>query len=152
MKESMFSALGAACQGACVLDLFAGSGALGFEALSRGAARVTFVDKSRASVAVIKENARSLGLQEKCSVVLADVFSFLNKLKDTESFDLILADPPFKSRLAPRLLTWWLDSHRKGSVLVLEYPSSAPPQVEPGTFQPVKTASFGESSYSIYLA
>ncbi|HUU30322.1 MAG TPA: 16S rRNA (guanine(966)-N(2))-methyltransferase RsmD [archaeon] len=152
MKESMFSALGDFCRSARVLDLFAGSGALGFEALSRGAIQATFVEKSRTALKVIAGNARTLGVEGEAIIIKADVFSFLRDLKKEAPFDLVFADPPFKNDLAQKVHSWWLEHHRKGSVLVLEYPCAFPPLEENDAFKPVKTANFGESSYSIYLA
>ena len=73
MKESMFSALGDACNGANVLDLFAGSGALGLEALSRGAANVTFVEESRTVIHTLKGNITLLGVEEDCEIICSRV-------------------------------------------------------------------------------
>lgn len=101
-REALFSILGPV-QGAAVLDLFAGSGALGLEALSRGAAEATFVD-NRPWLA--ENNAEALGLTDRTTVVRADVLKFLDRTPDG-SFDLVLCDPPYglperiSSRLAP---------------------------------------------------
>lgn len=143
---------GEACRGACVLDLFAGSGALGFEALSRGAIRATFVEKNKAALKVLAENARSLGLEETVEIVRDDVFSYLGALAEDKVFDLCFADPPFKNHPAQALLSWWPGHSRKGSIFVLEYPSGFPLADEARDFELVKKTTFGESSYSIYLA
>ena len=79
--------------GARVLDLFAGSGALGLDALSRGAARAVFVETDAAALRALAENVRALDLAARADVVRADVFSFLRRA--TEAFDLVLADPPY---------------------------------------------------------
>jgi len=152
MKESMFSALGDTCSGAAVLDLFAGSGALGLEALSRGAASVTFVEKSRIVIRSLKENVRLLGVEVDCNVICAGVFPFLTNLKKSEDYDLVFADPPFASGFAKKVFSWWLEHHCKGSILVLECPENI--ITWPGNIpvRRLKTARFGESSYSIYLA
>jgi len=152
MKESMFSALGDTCSGAAVLDLFAGSGALGLEALSRGAASVTFVEKSRIVIRSLKENVRLLGVEADCNVICAGVFPFLANLKKSEDYDLVFADPPFASGFAKKVFSWWLEHHCKGSILVLECPENI--ITLPGNIpvRRLKTARFGESSYSIYLA
>ncbi len=76
-----------------VLDLFAGSGALGLEALSRGAAHATFVERSGAALGTIHKNAGSLGVAEHCTVHRADVLRWLKSA--SASFDLVLADPPY---------------------------------------------------------
>ena len=77
-----------------VLDLFAGSGSLGLEALSRGARHVTFVDKSRRSLDVLEKNVRSLSCEAHCVWYQADVFWYLKNANRT--FDLVFADPPYK--------------------------------------------------------
>ena len=154
MKESMFSALGRRCRGARVLDLFAGSGALGFEALSRGASHAVFVDKNRASLDALAENVRALGLEEASTIVRADVSSYLSGLDSELQFNLVFADPPFKSSLAQAVLDWWLDcSRRQGFILVLEHPRAQTPQttLPADSLASVKSASFGESCYSIYI-
>jgi 16S rRNA (guanine(966)-N(2))-methyltransferase RsmD len=79
--------------GARVLDLFAGSGSLGFEALSRGAAHVTFVDLQRSALAMIERNAEALGCIEECDIFEDDAHSFLRRAP--APFDLIFADPPY---------------------------------------------------------
>ena len=151
MKESIFSALTDECRGARVLDLFAGSGALGLEALSRGASEVTFVEKEHAAIAALKENVLNLDALRKCMVVQAEVFSFLRKLKEPGLFDLVFADPPFAGGSAGEILEYWLRGRLSGPILVLEYPTQSPPQAQEGSFQAAKTGHFGESSYSIFL-
>jgi len=151
MKESMFSALGDACRGARVLDLFAGSGALGLEALSRGASEVTFVEKAPAPLAALKENIQALGVENRCKVVQAKVLSFLRESDARTSFDLAFADPPFAGNSAQAILTCWLEGLLKSSTLILEYPTPSPPKGPGDTLRPAKTGHFGESSYSIYL-
>ena len=151
MKESMFSALGQACRGARVLDLFAGSGALGLEALSRGASEVTFVEKESASIAALKKNIRARGVENECIVVQTEVFSFLKGLEKGISFDLIFADPPFTEDSARAILSCWRQGRLRGSVLILEYPTTSSPKKPADSLQVAKTGHFGESSYSIYL-
>lgn len=107
VKEAWFSALAHRVRGAVVLDLFAGSGALGLEALSRGAAHVTFVDRQRAAIGVIQANLRLLRVSESdATVVAADVFRTLKGL--THQCDLALADPPYGKGLAEQLVEEFL--------------------------------------------
>lgn len=89
---------------AAVADLFAGSGALGLEALSRGAAHVTFVERSRRAIGVLERNIRSLGADDVTTVVCGDALAHLHKL-DPVRCDLVLADPPYGRSHAHRLLT-----------------------------------------------
>lgn len=106
VREAWMSALGARIAGAEVLDLFAGSGALGLEALSRGAAHVTLVEQARASLAVIRANVALLGAGEECTVVGDDVFRFLRRLG--QPVDIALADPPYATGDARRLVELYL--------------------------------------------
>ena len=100
VREALFSILGEFVQDARVLDLFAGSGALGLEALSRGAAAATFVDASAAAVTVVKANLEALG--GEAEVRRSDALRFLRAAAGkARHYDLVLLDPPY--RLAERL-------------------------------------------------
>lgn len=94
VREALFNALASAggIEGARVLDLFAGSGALGIEALSRGASHCTFVERDRPAVEAIRRNVANLGLGDRTSIVVGDVLARLAALPPVE---LVLADPPY---------------------------------------------------------
>ncbi len=96
VKQTLFDMLANRVEmnGANVLDLFAGSGGLGIEALSRGAARATFVERDEDAAHFINQNIRMIGCEGQATLVETDAFSFINRC--TESFDLIFADPPYK--------------------------------------------------------
>lgn len=96
-KEALFSMLSPYLYDADFLDLFSGTGAIGIEALSRGAKRAVFVDNSRQSTEYIKRNLEHTKLSYKAEVVREDVFMFLKKRR--ESFDLIFLDPPYNKDL-----------------------------------------------------
>ncbi len=95
VREAVFASLGSlgAVEGATVLDLFAGTGAMGIEALSRGAARATLVDDDPVAVAAIRANLAATGLAGPAAVVRSDARRFLDGCSET--FDLALADPPY---------------------------------------------------------
>lgn len=93
VRAAVFSALGDLVNGASVLDLFAGSGSYGFEALSRGASRATFVDSSLEAIKVIKKNAENLKAQE-VNIVNSDALRFLEQ--NSQDFSIIFVDPPYK--------------------------------------------------------
>jgi 16S rRNA (guanine966-N2)-methyltransferase len=93
VKGAIFSSLHDLFPGARVLDLFAGSGSLGIEALSRGATSVVFVESDRRAVEVLRENLAKARMV--ADVQSADVFSYLDRLAAPGSFDLIIADPPY---------------------------------------------------------
>lgn len=106
VKESLFNILQPKIPQANVLDLFAGSGALGIEALSRGASQVTFCDKSPEAIAVIKKNLVKTRLEEKSVVIKDEAKKVLDKLAvDGKKYDLIFLDPPYETSLAISSLT-----------------------------------------------
>jgi 16S rRNA (guanine966-N2)-methyltransferase len=94
VKAAIFSSLGDAVLSARVLDLFAGSGALGIEALSRGASSVVFIEEDRQSAEIIESNLAKTKLKGR--VRQQDVFDFLRHASSAEMFDIIFADPPYE--------------------------------------------------------
>ncbi len=102
VREAWMSALGGSVSGATVVDLFAGSGALGLESLSRGAESVIFVDRARSSVNVIRHNVKLLGAQKDTEIVCDDVFRYLQRFEGL--FDIALADPPYEGGDASALV------------------------------------------------
>ncbi|MBA3552397.1 MAG: RsmD family RNA methyltransferase [Actinobacteria bacterium] len=112
-REGLFSSLGDHVEGARVLDLFAGTGALGIEALSRGAAHALFVDSAPAAARTIAENLRRTRLEALAEVRRLDVRGFLRQRPG--SFDLVLADPPY--RFEPRALDLVLAELGGGGVI-----------------------------------
>ncbi|MEE2664494.1 MAG: 16S rRNA (guanine(966)-N(2))-methyltransferase RsmD [Myxococcota bacterium] len=104
VRESLFAALGDV-EGARVLDLFAGTGALGIEALSRGASRAVFVERARASLAVLRGNLADLELGAESQVLSIDAQRALRLLAERkERFDLVLVDPPYAAGLQAAVL------------------------------------------------
>jgi 16S rRNA (guanine966-N2)-methyltransferase len=104
VKEAVFSMLQFEIEGRRVLDLFAGSGQLGLEALSRGASHATFIDNSRAASDIIIGNAKKAGLFELCRVSASDYASALRGNAGRESYDIVFIDPPYDSMLVPNAL------------------------------------------------
>ncbi|MBI1842301.1 MAG: 16S rRNA (guanine(966)-N(2))-methyltransferase RsmD [Verrucomicrobia bacterium] len=98
VRQAIFNSLGARIEGARVLDLFSGSGAIGLECLSRGASRVVSVEKAQRHAAMIRQNLEQSGLPAGCHELrVQDVLTLIHQLAaaNTEAFDLIIADPPF---------------------------------------------------------
>jgi 16S rRNA (guanine(966)-N(2))-methyltransferase RsmD len=93
VKEALFSILGADVEASAFLDLFAGTGSVGIEALSRGASAAVFVDKASAAVRTVSENLKSTGLGDRASVVQADSFAYLEK-QPPMAFDYVYLAPP----------------------------------------------------------
>lgn len=121
VKGAIFNIL-SSVEDKIVLDLFAGSGALGIEALSRGALEVVFVDNSFSSLDLIRKNLQKLGLRDKGMLLKKDVLRFL-KTKSEERFDLILADPPYGKGLCQKVLEILSGKEilNPEGVLVIEY-------------------------------
>jgi 16S rRNA (guanine966-N2)-methyltransferase len=103
LKEALFSTLGAGIQGKTVLDLYAGSGALGIEALSRGAAHATFVESYGEAASMIEANLQATGLGDRGTLVRSTAEHFLDSWSGGP-FDLVFMDPPYAAGLPDRLL------------------------------------------------
>ncbi len=97
IKGAIFSSIQFECEGRVVLDLFAGSGQMGLEALSRGAERATFIDSSREAMEIVKKNAVNTRLSDKCHYLVSDAKNYLRKASGRERFDLVFIDPPYAS-------------------------------------------------------
>lgn len=99
VRQVLFDVLGSAIEDCRVLDLFAGSGAIGIEALSRGASEACFVERSRTALRCLRENIKALGLEDRCRIVSAPVSVGLRILEELEgSYGWIFADPPYDSK------------------------------------------------------
>jgi 16S rRNA (guanine966-N2)-methyltransferase len=107
VREAWLSIVNPHLPDARVLDLFAGSGALGLEALSRGARHVDFVEIAPSSLAAIRANAAALGAGDEAVIHRADAFDFIQRL-EPGAYDVAFADPPYDLGLATRLAEQWL--------------------------------------------
>jgi 16S rRNA (guanine966-N2)-methyltransferase len=130
LREAFFNICQLTIDGARFCDLFAGSGAMGLEALSRGAAHATFVENNRLALAAIKKNIAALQVEQQTTVLHLDTFRALQLLYGKrEKFDLIYADPPYGEGLSLLLLDF-LDSHplltNSGSLFIEECALHAP--------------------------
>jgi len=155
LRESLFEILGAQVEGASVLDLCAGSGAVGIEALSRGASFVTFVDHSRRMCALIRMNLEICGVADaQAEIVQSDCLPFLKRPleRNGRTWDVIFFDPPYSTDYIPVLIT--LSSRkiirRTGAVLVVEHERSKELPEDLGQLRRSQIVSQGESSLSFY--
>jgi 16S rRNA (guanine966-N2)-methyltransferase len=131
VKEALFSTLGMRIEDARVLDLFAGTGSLALEALSRGAASARLVESDRTALAALRTNVETLGLGERAEIVVGD--ALVSQSWGTERFDIIFFDPPYPLLSAPRSKFALLESLRAllrerlaaDGVLVLHTPRGA---------------------------
>lgn len=152
VRTSLFDRLNPILPGARVLDLFAGSGALGVEALSRGAARATFVEKSAATVRLLEANLQALGA-DGVDIRFEDAFRAIGHLERAEArFDLILADPPYASGEAPRIVTRLDDSPllTTGGLLVIEHDRRELLPPAGGRLEPADERRYGDTLLSFY--
>ncbi|HUE67395.1 MAG TPA: 16S rRNA (guanine(966)-N(2))-methyltransferase RsmD [Candidatus Acidoferrum sp.] len=105
VKQALFNIVGPDIEGAVVLDLFAGSGAIGIEALSRGAATVWFVDQQARGLAILRQNLDALGFKERAHVVRGDVVRWLEASPNAiKSADFVFLDPPYEDVVLDRAL------------------------------------------------
>jgi len=152
VREALFSILGDKVVGAAVLDLYAGSGGLGLEALSRGAMSSTFVERNRSVASILQENIDRIGAQN-CRVFTAPVDRALPRLAaDGIRFDIVFMDPPYGKGLVPTTLQR-LGHHKllnsQGRVIAEhEYRNTLPTEVPP--FYRIDTRRYGDTSFTIY--
>lgn len=132
VREAWMSLLGDRLCGAAVTDLFAGSGAVGLEALSRGAAHVVFVERSRTAVRVIRRNIRALNAEARATVVRGDALAHARRMAAGERCDVALADPPYGKGLAHRLLSLFSETPFAGELWVEHDRREPTPEPSPG--------------------
>jgi 16S rRNA (guanine(966)-N(2))-methyltransferase RsmD len=143
VRETLFNWLGQVLEGKSCLDLFAGSGALGFEAASRGAARVVMVENDRAVFSSLKKTSELIGARQ-VDLVLADAFHYLDK--GDERFDVVFLDPPFRQNALPALLE---RIPRRLAPLARVY-VEAPEPIAPGeAWRELKRSRAGQVSYQL---
>jgi len=152
-RAGLFDWLGARVEGARVLDLFAGTGALGIEALSRGARDAVFVERSRGALRALRSNLAELGLAERCEVVERDLARGLGgRVAERGAFDLVFADPPYGGGWLARLLGCETlpAMLNPEAVLIAERSTRAPAEPETGSLRLRGTKSYGETAFDWY--
>lgn len=148
VKEAMFSIIQFEVEGAAVLDLFAGSGQLGIEALSRGARLAVFVEQNRKAQEMVRQNLLSTRLVERSRVTAMDAIAFLQECRDT--FDIALLDPPYNSGLLEKALPLLAPKMSVGGIILCE---SAPGETLPpkvGDFCIKKEYRYGRIKLTAY--
>ncbi len=148
VKESIFSIIQFEVENARVLDLFAGCGQLGIEALSRGAHSVTFVDNSRASVAVVKENLEHTKLGKNTIVKNEDSIGFLQMTRDV--FDIALLDPPYGKGLTEKALPLLAEKMSDSGVIVCETAATEQLPETAGKFSIYREYKYGKIKLTVY--
>ncbi len=156
MRESIFSRLLVRLdfRDLAVLDIFAGSGSLGIEALSRGAAHTTFIDSSKAATAVIRENLAALGLADRGRILSLDLRRALPQLsQEGKSFGLAFIDAPFGDDISNQVMAMLAALHLVadgGWVVIRQFKRAPEPPSAPAEFEQVKVAILGDHRIAYY--
>lgn len=151
VRESLFSILGDRVRGARVLDLFAGSGSLGLECLSRGAASAVFVERDRDVVTVLCENVRSV--RGEAQIVPREAARALRDLaREGARFELVLMDPPYSRGLVEPTVEAAAAVLAPGGLVVVDHPSSEPPPDRIGPLALVDRRVFGDTAVAMFAA
>lgn len=148
IKEAMFSAVQFELEGAVVLDLFAGSGQLGIEAISRGAQKCYFVDSAAASLNVVKENIKTVGFEKNSFVFQSDYNTFLANSKD--KFDIVFLDPPYHKGLIEKVLNLLDGKLSFGAKVICEHEREAELPEAIGNLKIKKSYRYGNITVTIY--
>jgi 16S rRNA (guanine(966)-N(2))-methyltransferase RsmD len=148
LRETLFNILAPRIEGARVLDGFAGTGAVGIEAISRGASHVTFVEQDRRAVGLIEENLKMCGVAGGYTIQRGDVATVLPGL-GSSAFDLILLDPPYDIPTMTTVLDASARALAQGGLVVLEHATRR--EVEPAaSLQPVRRVKSGDSTLTFF--
>lgn len=151
VKEGLFSAIQFAVEGRRVLDLFAGSGQLGIEALSRGARSAVFVDRSPKAIAVVKENIKACDMENVSTVTQAESLSYLKTCY--ESFDLAFVDPPYAIENLDEILNETADHMAVGATICAESARERQLPEEIGSsvrFERFREYNYGKTKITLY--
>jgi 16S rRNA (guanine(966)-N(2))-methyltransferase RsmD len=151
LRETLFNILAPRIEGARVLDGYAGTGALGIEALSRGAAHVTFLEKNRRAVALIAENLTLCGVQEGYTTDCGDVGQVLARADASRVFDLILLDPPYDLPGVDDVLDLASRRMADGGLIVLERATRRDPPI-PASLTRIRDVASGDSTLTFLMA
>lgn len=151
VREALFSIWGEAIEGARVLDLFAGSGAIGFEALSRGARAVVLVDSSKQAAATLGQSREKLGIAKNDAQILTAALP-VRKLPVLGRFELIFADPPYTFERYEELLRMVEPLLAEGGEFVLEHAAKSPLPAACGSLSLNDERKYGGSALGFYRA
>lgn len=151
VKESLFSSLGERVVDAVVLDLFAGTGALGIEALSRGAARALFVEGERGVARMLTENVAACGFQDRALVLVAWIPPRRPLPEGWAPFDLVFMDPPYGRGLVLPALEWLVGQAlvRRGGWVVVEHGAKEEMPSKLKNLTVVRAKTFGDTAVSV---
>ncbi|HID08019.1 MAG TPA: 16S rRNA (guanine(966)-N(2))-methyltransferase RsmD [Armatimonadetes bacterium] len=153
-REALFNLLGERVIDATFLDICAGCGAVGLEALSRGAQCATFIERNMHCVRALRANIKACGCEDRAKVLIGDARKQLQQLlKSKEKFDIIFADPPYESTLATELLEWLSKRAQlltANGWLIIQHASVNELPKMCGALNQLRVHRIGETSFSIY--
>lgn len=148
VKESLFNIIGSRITGASVLDLFAGTGNLGLESWSRGAADITFIDESRESLRLVESNIAKCRAQADCTVIKGNAVNIIEKLyRQGRRFDFAFCDPPYNKGWLDRIVTALQEAPllREGGYLIVERACHEIITLLPPDYELVRSEKYGET-------
>ena len=148
VKEAIFSAIQFEIEGRTVLDLFAGSGQLGIEALSRGAGEAYFVDSAAVSIKAVRDNLKSTGLEENARVVNMPFSAFLKSTRAV--FDIAILDPPYNYKIIQKALPNLVEKMSENGVIICEHERECVLPKKIGRFEVVKQLRHSRTTVTIY--
>lgn len=148
VKEALFNILQFEIEGRTVLDLFAGSGQIGLEALSRGAKAAYFVDASKNSIQVVEKNLNACGFQDRARIFMMDFSSFF--LREKTQFDIAFLDPPYRTGLLEQALSKTAGAMNPGGTIVCEHPFDEELPLAAGDFVKGKSYRYGKILLTLY--
>ena len=148
VKEALFSAIQFEIEGRRILDLFAGSGQLGIEALSRGAESAVFVDADKNAVKIVKENLAKTKLDFKATVAQTDSIAFITMTD--RIFDIAFVDPPYETGLLQKALSKVGEHIAEGGLVVCEYPFGEELEDAYGDLVRQKEYKYGKTAVTVY--
>jgi 16S rRNA (guanine(966)-N(2))-methyltransferase RsmD len=149
IKEAIFSSIQFDVENRAVLDLFAGSGQLGLEALSRGAASATFVDSEREAMEVVKRNATATGFFGACRYSVSDWRNFIRKASGRDKYDLVFIDPPYAMECCADALIRLAEAKllNPGAIAVLESGTEDVDASALSEFEVIKSTHYGKKTF-----
>lgn len=150
VRQAVFNIIRDRIDGSLFLDLYAGTGAVGIEALSRGAGHVVFVDNSQARVSAIKDLLDRFGLKDRAEVIRDEASRFMKRSECI--FDIIFADPPYSSAELPTVLSLIdeRDALNDEGVVIAEHSCKTLLPLQKGALKLVKTYKYGDTGLSLY--
>lgn len=147
-KEAIFSSIQYEIENSEMLDLFAGSGQMGVEALSRGAKTVTFIDSDPKAIAAVKTNLKNCGFMEKSRVALMDSIAYIKNC--SAKFDIAFLDPPYGKNLIDEALPFVAQTIKPYGVIICETEKREELPAQAGDFEIIKEYRYGKVKVTVY--